>query len=71
MSTIAEADGIPDALTMIANVKRDNDLLLATLVQGYDEAEKASEFGIANFLQDRSHANEKHAWMLRSITKTR
>ena len=71
MSTITEADGIPDALTMIANVKRDNDLLLVTLVQAYDEAEKESEFGISNFLQDRIQAHEKHAWMLRSITKTR
>lgn len=71
MSTITEADGIPDALTMISNLKRDNDLLLATLVQSYDEAEKASEFGISNFLQDRIQAHEKHAWMLRSITKTR
>ena len=69
MSEILEAEGIPDAVSMIKTIKRDNDQFLATLVQAYDEAEKASEFGVSNFLQDRIQAHEKHAWMLRAITK--
>lgn len=69
MSTVVEADGIPDAITMINNIRRDNDIFLATLIQAYDEAEKESEFGISNYLQDRIQAHEKHAWMLRSITR--
>ena len=69
IANITEGDGIPDALTMLSNIKRDNDLLLALLVLAYDEAEKASEFGISNFLQDRIQAHEKHSWMLRSILK--
>jgi DNA-binding ferritin-like protein len=43
--------------------------LLASLYKAYDEAEKESSLGISNHLQDRIEAHEKHAWMLRSITK--
>jgi DNA-binding ferritin-like protein len=54
---------------MLQNIKNDNDKFLATLVVAYDEAEKASEFGVSNYIQDRIQAHEKHAWMLRAITK--
>lgn len=68
-STLEESEGIPTAVDMLQILKRDNDLFLASLVQAYDEAEKASEFGVSNYLQDRIQAHEKHAWMLRAITK--
>ena len=68
-ATIEESTTVPDARGMLSNIRRDNDLFLARLVKSYDEAEKASEFGISNFLQDRIQAHEKHAWMLRAITK--
>ena len=66
---LSESETIPDAVTMLRVIKTDNDKFLATLVKAYDEAEKASEFGVSNYLQDRIQAHEKHAWMLRSITK--
>lgn len=69
LSSIEEASGIPDAMIMLKTLRRDNDLFLAVLVQAYDEAEKESQFGISNYLQDRIQAHEKHAWMLRAITK--
>lgn len=69
MSDIEESDTIPDASAMLRTVKSDNDQFLASLVSAYDEAEKASEFGISNYIQDRIQAHEKHAWMLRAITK--
>lgn len=68
-ATIEENITIPSSLGMIDQLKKDNDLLLADLVSAYDEAEKLSEFGISNFLQDRIQAHEKHAWMLRAFTK--
>lgn len=68
-ATIEESNTVPDAKGMLMQVRRDNDLLLAQLVKAYDEAEKASEFGVSNYLQDRIQAHEKHAWMLRAITK--
>lgn len=69
MSAIQEAESIPNATGMLQNIKNDNDKFLATLVVAYDEAEKASEFGVSNYIQDRIQAHEKHAWMLRAITK--
>lgn len=68
-ATLEESTTVPDARGMLSNIRRDNDLFLARLVKAYDEAEQASEFGISNFLQDRVQAHEKHAWMLRAITK--
>lgn len=69
LTSIEESASIPDAVSMLKILRRDNDLFLAVLVAAYDEAEKASEFGISNYLQDRIQAHEKHAWMLRAITK--
>lgn len=69
LSSIEEISSIPDAKAMLEIIKRDNDLFLAILVQAYDEYEQASEFGISNYIQDRIQAHEKHAWMLRAITK--
>lgn len=68
-STIEESQTIPEARGMLNQLRKDNDLLLVRLVKAYDEAEKVSEFGISNYLQDRIQAHEKHAWMLRAITK--
>lgn len=68
-ATIDEQTTIPNGIGMLDQIKKDNSLLLVRLVLAYDEAEKLSEFGISNYLQDRIQAHEKHAWMLRSITK--
>jgi starvation-inducible DNA-binding protein len=68
-SSIEENDTVPDAKTMLLNLRNDNDRVLAVLYQAYDMAEKESSLGISNNLQDRIEAHEKHAWMLRSITK--
>jgi starvation-inducible DNA-binding protein len=69
LSSIEESDTIPDALTMLKNIKRENDKMLVTLIKAYDAAEKDSQFGVSNYLQDRIQAHEKHGWMLRALTK--
>jgi DNA-binding ferritin-like protein len=46
-----------------------NNLVLASLMMAYQEAEQATEIGLSNFLQDRVAAHQKHGWMLKSITK--
>lgn len=68
-TSVEEADTIPSALEMISRLKIANDQYLAMLYKVYNEAEKTTEFGISNILQDRISAHEKHAWMLRSIVK--
>ncbi len=69
MSSIEESSSIPDAVSMLKIIERDNTVFIASLLEAYDEAEKASEFGISNYIQDRIQAHEKHGWMLRALTK--
>jgi len=69
LTTIDESDTIPDAMTMIRNLQKENTNMLITLLKGYEMADAETEIGIANFLQDRIQAHEKHGWMIRSILK--
>jgi starvation-inducible DNA-binding protein len=46
-----------------------NNLVLASLMMAYKEAENATEIGLSNFIQDRVMAHQKHGWMLKAITK--
>ena len=69
LTGIDEDETVPDAKTMISNIGRENLKMLASLTRSYDMATKENEIGIANFLQDRIQAHEKHGWMLRSILK--
>ena len=69
LSSITESTAIPSALDMMKALKTDNDFLLATLMIAYKAAEDEGELGISNYLQDRIQAHQKHAWMLKAITK--
>ena len=69
MTQMDEEENIPSAREMLVRLRQDNDKYLAQLMKAYNEAETASEFGVSNHIQDRIQAHEKHAWMLRSITK--
>ena len=69
LTQMEEDETIPSAREMLVRLRQDNDKYLAQLIKAYNEAETASEFGVSNYLQDRVQAHEKHAWMLRAITK--
>ena len=69
LTTLEESDTIPDAMTMMVNLRVENSKMLDTLRKAYKMAEDENQIGIANFLQDRIQAHEKHNWMLRSITR--
>ena len=69
LTTIEETDIVPDARTMFMNLAQENIKMRASLMRSYDMANQENEIGIANFLQDRIQAHEKHSWMLRSILK--
>ena len=69
MTQMDEEENIPSAREMLVKLRQDNDKYLAQLIKTYNEAETASEFGVSNHIQDRIQAHEKHAWMLRAITK--
>ena len=69
LTTIEESYTIPNAVQMMNNIMEENNTMLETLKKAYNMAEEEKQIGIANFLQDRIQAHEKHGWMLRSITK--
>ena len=69
LSLIKDDQTIPSALEMMIRVKDDNETLLNALRVCYQTAEQAGQLGISNYLQDRIQTHEKHAWMLRSITR--
>ena len=66
LSRIEEADTIPAADRMFQILINDNNIVLDSLKQAYDLADKNEELGLANFLQDRMDIHKKHGWMLRA-----
>lgn len=69
LTTIGEGDIAPDAMVMMMSLYNDNNKVLASLMSAYNEAERFSEYGVSNFIQDRIQAHKKHQWMLRSTLK--
>ena len=69
LTSIPENDIIPDPRSMMMILQDDNLKVRLSLSIAYKEAETVGEVGIANFLQDRIQAHEKHGWMLKATAK--
>jgi starvation-inducible DNA-binding protein len=69
LSIVKDELNIPPAMSMMTKLLADNTALIEQLTKTQALAEKEKKMGLANFLQDRIDAHEKHGWMLRSITK--
>lgn len=69
LADIEEAQTVPTALSMLTQLKSDNDRFIIHLRAGIAAAEQANEPAVGNFLQDLLGAHQKKAWMLRSIIK--
>jgi starvation-inducible DNA-binding protein len=69
LATIQCDDNIIPAVEMLDRVKIDNDVLRNKLKQVRNKAETSGEFGLVNFLEGRLDAHDKHAWMLKALTK--
>lgn len=69
-SSIKEDSEMPaDTKRMVEQLYNDNNMLLISLHKAYEEAEKTSELGLADYLQSRIDVHNKHAWILRTIIK--
>lgn len=66
---IEEATTVPDAISMLRQLRDDNDRFIVHLRAGIVVADGAGEPAISNFLQDLLDQHQKHAWMLKSLTK--
>lgn len=61
--------GIPTAPEMASRLYADNEKVLAVLNIAFKLANEFDKQGLADFLAGRIDTHNKHAWMLRSITK--
>ena len=69
LSIVKDEVNIPAAIAMMTKLSIDNAALIVQLTRTQQLAETNRKFGLANYLQDRIDAHEKHAWMLRSTIK--
>jgi starvation-inducible DNA-binding protein len=69
LSDIEETNSIPTALSMIVDLKANNERYMMHLRAGIAAADQADEPAVGNFLQDILDQHQKHGWMLRSFTK--
>jgi len=66
LGTLAEAEGHPDAETMVCTLARDHESLARELREPIAQAEEAGDHATVELLSARIKAHEKNAWMLRS-----
>ena len=69
LSLIKDEVNIPSAIAMMTKLTTDNGTMIELLTKTQALAEQNNKMGLANYLQDRIDAHEKHGWMLRSIIK--
>ena len=69
LSIVKDELNIPSAMSMMTKLTTDNATVIEQLTKTQALAEQNKKMGLANFLQDRIDAHEKHGWMLRSIIK--
>ena len=67
LSTIPEDTKVVSFEDMINNLIKSNDMVISTLTETYEMAEKEKAFAYSNFIQDRLTVHAKHGWMLKSI----
>ena len=69
LSMISEDEEAVSAMSMVSSLLDANNLTLASLMMAYRAADSATELGLANFIQDRIAAHQKHGWMLKATLK--
>lgn len=69
LSTIKEAEGVPNAEEMIRQLVAGQEAVARTARQVFAAAEKGNDQPTADLLTERMQVHEKNAWMLRSLLK--
>jgi len=69
LSTIKEAEGVPAAEEMIAQLVAGQEAVARTARRAFTAAEKGGDQPTADLLTERMQVHEKNAWMLRSLLK--
>lgn len=67
LTAIAEADGVPSAEEMIADLVKGHETVARTAREIFPTVDAANDEPTADLLTQRLQAHEKTAWMLRSM----
>ena len=67
LTVIAEADGVPDAQSMIADLVRGHEAVTRTIRSIFATVDQAHDESTADLLTQRLQVHEKTAWMLRAM----
>ncbi|MCB9680187.1 MAG: DNA starvation/stationary phase protection protein [Alphaproteobacteria bacterium] len=67
LTTIREADGVPEAKDMIAQLVEGHEAVIRTARAAFPTADEAHDESTADLLTQRLQVHEKTAWMLRSL----
>lgn len=67
LSSIPEAEGVPEAKEMIKQLVEANETVIRTARSLFPEADEAADESTADLLTQRMQIHEKTAWMLRSL----
>lgn len=69
LTEIEDEVTVPAGVEMARRLMTDNERLIATLNVAFKLADTMDKQGLADFIAGRIDVHNKHAWMLRSITK--
>jgi starvation-inducible DNA-binding protein len=67
LSSIEEAEGVPSAAEMIAQLVKGQEAVVRTARSVFPAVERANDQPTADLLTQRMQVHEKTAWMLRSL----
>ena len=67
LSTISDAEGVPDAQEMIRELVKGQEAVVKTARSIFPAAEKVADEPTADLLTQHMQVHEKNAWMLRSL----
>ena len=70
LTSIKEAEGVPTAKEMIAQLVDGHEAVTRTAREVYPAADKATDEATADLLTQRIQLHKKTAWMLRSMLET-
>ena len=69
LSKVEDELNIPNSMTMIRELMLDNERIIGMLETINKLANENTKSGLSNFIEDRIDKHNKHAWMLRAISK--
>jgi DNA-binding ferritin-like protein len=66
LSAVKDQTSVPSIQQMISIVYRDNETVIAILMDVHQAAERENQKGLLNYIEGRLDIHKKHGWMLRS-----